>query len=139
MKIIGCILVITICMMIGRVMAGGYIERVKNLQEFITALTLLRSKIAFGQEVQMDACEKMWFGGIVSYLHLAVDKGTKKVLFGWFEYEELTRAYFILLYNLIINYGIPLRIKTEFKPVNDHQPITREVSNGRSIMKNDSI
>ncbi len=51
MKIIGCILVITICMMIGRVMAGGYIERVKNLQEFITALTLLRSKIAFGQEV----------------------------------------------------------------------------------------
>ena len=68
---------------------------------------------AFGQEVQMDACEKMWFGGIVSYLHLAVDKGTKKVLFGWFEYEELTRAYFILLYNLIINYGIPLRIKTD--------------------------
>ena len=51
MKIIGCILVITICMMIGRVMAGGYIERVKNLQEFITALTLLRSKVAFGQEV----------------------------------------------------------------------------------------
>ena len=67
----------------------------------------------FGQEVQMDACEKMWFGGIVSYLHLAVDKGTKKVLFGWFEYEEITRAYFILLYNLIINYGIPLRIKTD--------------------------
>ncbi|MDE5539567.1 MAG: hypothetical protein K2J20_03695 [Bacilli bacterium] len=24
----------------------------------------------FGQEVQMDACEKLWFGGIVSYLHL---------------------------------------------------------------------
>ena len=35
----------------------------------------------FGQEVQMDACEKLWFGGIVSYLHLAVDKATKKVLF----------------------------------------------------------
>ena len=67
----------------------------------------------FGQEVQMDACEKKWFGGIVTYLHLAVDKGTKKVLFGWFEYEELTRAYFILLFNLIINYGIPKRIKTD--------------------------
>lgn len=67
----------------------------------------------FGQEVQMDACEKEWFGNIVSYLHLAVDKGTKKVLFGWFEYEEITRAYFILLYNIIINYGIPKRIKTD--------------------------
>jgi len=51
MKIIGCILVIVICMLIGRTMAGGYVERVKNLQEFITALSLLRSKIAFGQEV----------------------------------------------------------------------------------------
>lgn len=68
---------------------------------------------AFGQEVQMDACEKVWFGNIVSYLHLAVDKGTKKVLFGWFEYEEVTRGYFVLLYNIIINYGIPQRIKTD--------------------------
>lgn len=67
----------------------------------------------FGQEIQMDACEKKWFGSIVTYLHLAVDKGTKKVLFGWFEYEELTRAYFVLLFNLIINYGIPKRIKTD--------------------------
>ena len=68
---------------------------------------------AFGQEVQMDACEKIWFGGIVTHLHLAVDKGTKKVLFGWFEYEEVTRGYFVLLYNIIINYGIPTRIKTD--------------------------
>ena len=68
---------------------------------------------AFGQEIQMDACEKIWFGGIVSYLHLSVDKGTKKVLAGWFEYEELTRGYFVLLYNTIINYGIPEKIKTD--------------------------
>lgn len=69
--------------------------------------------LGFGQEVQMDACEKIWFGGIVSYLHLSVDKGTKKVLSGWFEYEELTRGYFVLLFNMIINYGIPKRIKTD--------------------------
>ena len=67
----------------------------------------------FGQEVQMDACEKMWFGGVVSYLHLSVDKGTKKVLSGWFEYEEITRGYFVLLFNMIINYGIPKKIKTD--------------------------
>ncbi len=68
---------------------------------------------AFGQEVQMDASPKIWFSDIVTHLHLAVDKGTKKVLFGWFEYEEITRAYFILLFNTIINYGIPKRIKTD--------------------------
>lgn len=67
----------------------------------------------FGQEIQMDACEKIWFGNIVTYLHLSVDKATKKVLFGWFEYEELTRGYFVLLYNMIVNYGIPSKIKTD--------------------------
>lgn len=68
---------------------------------------------AFGQEIQMDACFKLWFGGIASALHLAVDKGTKKVLFGWFEYEEITRGYFVLLYNIIINYGLPYKIKAD--------------------------
>ena len=68
---------------------------------------------AFGEEVQMDASPKIWFGDVVTHLHLAVDKATKKVLFGWFEYEEITRAYFILLFNTIINYGIPKRIKTD--------------------------
>lgn len=67
----------------------------------------------FGQEVQMDACNKMWFGGIPSFLHLAVDKATKKVLFGWFEYEEITRGYYVLLFNIIINYGIPQKIKAD--------------------------
>jgi len=67
----------------------------------------------FGQEVQMDACEKYWFGNIVSYLHLAVDKATKKVLFGWFEWEEITRGYFVVLFNMIINYGIPAKIKAD--------------------------
>lgn len=67
----------------------------------------------FGQEIQVDACEKLWFGGIASYLHLAVDKATKKVLFGWFEYEEITRGYFVLLFHIILNYGIPAKIKAD--------------------------
>lgn len=78
----------------------AYIRRSSNL-------------LAFGQEVQMDACNKMWFGDIPSFLHLAVDKGTKKVLFGWFEYEEITRGYFVVLYHILINYGIPYKIKTD--------------------------
>ena len=31
----------------------------------------------------MDAASYQWFGDIVTYLHLAVDKGTKKVLYGY--------------------------------------------------------
>lgn len=71
------------------------------------------NRYAFGQEIQMDASPKIWFGDVVTHLHLAVDKGTKKVLCGWFEYEEITRAYFVLLFNIIVNYGVPKRIKTD--------------------------
>ena len=82
--------------------------------EFEKAHTRKASNLyVFGQEVQMDACEKIWFGGIVSYLHLAVDKATKKVLFGWFEFEEITRGYYVLLFHIIINYGIPAKIKAD--------------------------
>lgn len=68
---------------------------------------------AFGQEVQIDAAFWIWFGSEETALHLAVDKATKKVLFGWFDYEETTNAYMIVLMNMIINYGIPEKIKTD--------------------------
>ncbi len=67
----------------------------------------------FGEEVQMDAAFLFWFGTKASALHLAVDKATKIVLFGWFEWEETTRTYFILLINIILNYGIPKLIRTD--------------------------
>lgn len=91
------------------------IELFKSRMIVIEKAHIRRSNnlFVFGQEVQMDACQKLWFGGIPSYLHLAVDKATKKVLFGWFEFEEITRGYFVLLFHIIINYGIPSKIKAD--------------------------
>ena len=70
-------------------------------------------RYGFGEEVQIGASFYMWFGLIVTALHLAVDKATKKVLYGWFDYQETSKAYYILLMNIILNYGIPKRIKTD--------------------------
>ena len=68
---------------------------------------------SFGQEVQMDAAFWIWFGDIETALHLAVDKATKKVLSGWFDYEETTKAYLIVLKIMVVNFGIPKRVKTD--------------------------
>ena len=68
---------------------------------------------SFGEEVQMDAASWIWFGSEETFLHLAVDKATKKVLYGFFAYEETTEAYIIILMNIIIIYGIPKKIKTD--------------------------
>ena len=61
----------------------------------------------------MDATFAIWYNREAKALHLAVDKGTKKVLCGWFDEQETTRAYYIMLMNIIVNYGIPKKIKTD--------------------------
>ena len=68
---------------------------------------------SFGEEVQMDAAFWVWFGTEETALHLAVDKATKKVLSGYFDYEETTSAYLVVLMNMIINFGMPKEIKTD--------------------------
>ena len=68
---------------------------------------------SFGQEVQIDATFGIWFGTEETALHLSVDKATKKVLSGYFDYEETTKAYLIILMNMVINFGIPEKIKTD--------------------------
>ena len=54
MKILGCVLVIAVSMMIGRLMAESYVDRVKNLSGFINALEILKAKICFQQELFED-------------------------------------------------------------------------------------
>lgn len=67
----------------------------------------------YGQEVQMDAAFAIWYGEKARALHLAVDKATKRVLYGWFDIQETTRAYFLMLMNIILKHGIPKKIKTD--------------------------
>lgn len=53
----------------------------------------------------------IWYGEKARALHLAVDKATKQVLYGWFDIQETTRAYFVMLMNIILKHGIPKKIK----------------------------
>lgn len=82
----------------------------KEKQKHIRRSSLLYN---YGQEIQMDAAFAVWYGEKARALHLAVDKATKRVLYGWFDIQETTRAYFLLLMNIILKYGIPKKIKTD--------------------------
>lgn len=82
----------------------------EQLEKHIRKATLHYS---FGQEIQMDAAFWIWFGEEVTALHLSVDKATNKVLSGYFDYEETTMSYLIILMNMIINFGIPEKIRTD--------------------------
>lgn len=82
----------------------------KEKQKHIRRSSLLYN---YGQEIQMDAAFAVWYGEKARALHLAVDKATKRVLYGWFDIQETTRAYFLLLMNIILKHGIPKKIKTD--------------------------
>ena len=87
----------------------------KKRQEAEKQKHIRRSSLLYnyGQEVQMDAAFAMWYGEKLRALHLAVDKATKRVLYGWFDTQETTRAYFIMLMNIVLKHGIPKKIKTD--------------------------
>lgn len=87
----------------------------RKQEEFEKHVRKSNLHLAFGEEVQMDAAFWIWFGSDETALHLAVDKALNKVLAGYFDYEETTQAYLIVLMNTIINYGIPERIRTDKK------------------------
>ena len=70
----------------------------EELEKHIRKSTL---NYSFGEQVQMDAAFWIWFGNESAALHLAVDKATKKVLSGWFDYEETTEAYTVVLMKII--------------------------------------
>ena len=87
----------------------------KKRQEAEKQKHIRRSNLLYnyGQEVQMDAAFAMWYGEKARALHIAVDRATKRVLYGYFDIQETTRGYFIMLMNIVLKYGIPKKIKTD--------------------------
>ena len=62
----------------------------KKRQEIEKQKHIRRSSLLYnyGQEVQMDAAFAMWYGKKARALHLAVDKATKRVLYGWLTFKK---------------------------------------------------
>lgn len=87
----------------------------KKRQEAEKQKHIRRSNLLYnyGQEVQMDAAFAMWYGEKARALHIAVDRATKRVLYGYFDIQETTRGYFVMLMNIVLKYGIPKKIKTD--------------------------
>lgn len=117
MRIIGCAVIIGICMAIGRTLAGGYIARASNLQTFITSLTLLRTKIGFGQEILEMAFSEIGLttGGIIgkmfSEISSEIAKNERAVCEIWSEKTEEYFKYFDFTFEderILLDFGSTL-------------------------------
>lgn len=74
-----------------------------------------RSKY-FGEKLQMDASEFLWFGNKKTALHRAIDDCSGKIYL-YFDYQETLKGYYNLLNSILITDGIPYSILTDNRTV----------------------
>ena len=71
----------------------------------------------FGEVIEQDGSIHLWFGGIKSCLHLAIDKATSTIVGAWFDKEETLNGYYHVLFQVLTNYGIPYSFLTDNRTV----------------------
>lgn len=76
---------------------------------------LPRSKY-FGEKMQMDASEFVWFGDKKTTLHGAIDDATGRIKL-YFDRQETLKGYYGLLNSILIDFGIPYSILTDNRTV----------------------
>ena len=71
----------------------------------------------FGEVIEQDGSIHIWFGGIKSCLHLAIDKATSTIVGAWFDHQETLNGYYHVLYQILTNYGIPYKFFTDNRTI----------------------
>jgi len=71
----------------------------------------------FGEIIEMDGSIHNWFGNKKACLHLSVDKATNNIVGAYFDYQETLNGYYHVFYQILKNYGIPNKFKTDNRTV----------------------
>lgn len=60
--------------------------------------------IYFGEEIQIDASEHIWFANIKSFLHAAIDDSTGQVIAAYFDKQETLNGYYNIYHQILTKY-----------------------------------
>ena len=71
----------------------------------------------FGELLQMDASQYLWFGSKETYLHIAVDDATGMITGARFDYEETLNGYYHVFHQILTKYGIPYKFFTDCRTI----------------------
>jgi hypothetical protein len=100
-------------------------KEIAKIQANIVAIENIHPRqprsLYFGEEVQLDASEHMWFGNVITYLHIAIDDATSHVVGAYFDYQETLNGYYNIFYHILTGYGIPYKFKTDGRTVFEYR------------------
>lgn len=75
----------------------------------------------FGEELQLDASEHLWFGNSKTHLHLSIDDATGRLLGGCFDKQETLHGYYSVLKQILTEHGIPIKFKTDKRTIFEYK------------------
>lgn len=75
----------------------------------------------FGEMIQMDASQHLWFGNTKTQLHIAIDDSTGAIVGAYFDFEETLKGYYNVLYQILNEYGIPHMFFTDNRTVFEYK------------------
>ena len=74
----------------------------------------------------MDGSIHLWFGDKKSCLHLAADKTTNTIVGAYFDWQETLNGYYHVLEQILLNYGIPAKFKTDNRTVFNYMSLNED-------------
>ena len=80
----------------------------------------------FGEITEMDGSSHIWFGERKSCLHLAADKATNHIVGAYFDWQETLNGYYHVFEQILINYGIPAKFKTDNRTVFNYNRLNED-------------
>lgn len=80
----------------------------------------------FGEVTEMDGSNHLWFGTKKSCLHLAADETTNTIVGGYFDWQETLNGYYHVFEQVLVNYGIPAKFKTDNRTVFNYMLLNKE-------------
>lgn len=80
----------------------------------------------FGELIEMDGSSHLWFGNRKACLHLAVDKATNHIVGAYFDWQETLNGYYDVFNQILVNYGIPFRFRTDNRTVFNYNRLNED-------------
>lgn len=87
----------------------------------------------FGELLQMDASNHVWFGNFKTQLHLAIDDASGTIVGAYFQKEETLYGYYTIFKQILEKYGIPYKFLT------DNRTVFNYISKGQSSSERDVL
>jgi len=75
----------------------------------------------FGELLQMDASQHLWFGKQITHLHIAVDDATGIITGAYFDKQETLNGYYQVFHQILTKYGIPYLFFTDNRTIFEYK------------------